>query len=274
MFGKKILIAAAVAAIAMSQAACGQIVDAGNVGVKIKNMGSNTGVQSEPVHTGWSMVGIGEKIIEYPVTQKVYTFDRAGTDNEEIVFQDSSGLTMSGDVAATVRIQASRAPAIYEKYRMTTEDLIHGPIKNDIRSAINVHSAKMTAEELYTGGRTQLIVSALADVQKKYAKEGVDVLGLDWVGSVRYPQSVTNAITLKTTKLQEAEAAKADEARATAQAAAKVAEAKGEAEATRIRGEALRTNPQILQQMWVEKWDGTLPTMMTNGQTMMMVSPK
>jgi regulator of protease activity HflC (stomatin/prohibitin superfamily) len=271
---KKFSSLAAIVAMSMSMAACGQIVDAGNVGVKVKNMGSNTGVQSEPVHTGWAMVGVGEKIIEFPVTQKVYTFDKAGTDNEEIVFQDNSGLTMSGDVAATIRIRSGSAPAIYEKYRMGTEELIHGPIKNDIRSAVNIYSSQMSAEELYTGGRTLLINNALRGVQAKWAKEGVDIVGLDWVGSVRYPTSVTNAITLKTTKLQEAEAAKADEARATAQAAARVAEAKGEAEATRIKGEALRTNPQILQQEWIAKWDGVLPSTVAGSNTMMMVSPK
>ena len=73
--------------------------------------------------------------------------------------------------------------------------------------------------------------------------------------------------------MQEAEAAKADEARAIAQANAKVAEARGDAEATRIRGEALRSNPQILQQEWIAKWDGAVPTVVGNGQTMMMVNP-
>lgn len=269
---------AAITLVGMALSGCGQIVDAGNVGIKIKNLGSNTGVQSQPVGTGWQFLGIGEKIIEYPVTQKVYSFTRTdsptSTGNEEIVFNDNTGLNLSGDVAVTVRIQSAKAPAIYEKYRMNTEELIHGPVRNAIRSAINAEAEKLTSEEIYTGGKTRLLAVALQNIQRQYAGTGIDILNLEWIGSIRYPQSVTDAITLKTTKLQEAEAAKADEARAIAQANAKVAEARGEAEATRIRGEALRTNPQILQQMWIEKWSGTLPTYVGNGQTFMMVQPK
>ena len=35
--------------------------------------------------------------------------------------------------------------------------------------------------------------------------------------------------------------------------------AKGEAESARIRGEALRANPQVLTQLAIEKWNGVLP---------------
>lgn len=274
----KFIQTASIIALAISLSACGQIVDAGNVGIKIKNVGSNTGVQRDPVTTGWQFTGIGERIVEYPVTQKVYSFTKATTEqngtNEEIVFNDNTGLSLSADVAVTARVQPNKAPALYERYRMDINELVYGPVRNAIRSAINAEAEQMTSEQIYTGGKTELLNRALARVQREYAGQGLDILNLEWIGSIRYPQSVTNAITLKTTKLQEAEAAKADEARATAQANAKIAEAKGEAEATRIRGEALRTNPQILQQMWVEKWDGALPTYVGNGQTMMMVQPK
>lgn len=266
---KLLLISAAILSLGITQAGCGQTVDAGNVGVKIKNYGSATGVQPTSLTTGWQFTGPGEKIIEIPVTQKVYSFKG----DEKIIFNDNTGLTLSGDVAVTVRIQGSQAPKIYEKYRMNTEELIHGPIRNDIRSAINAEGEKMSSEQIYTGGKSELIHKALLNVQSKYAKSGIDVLGLEWIGSVQYPQTVTNAITLKTTKLQEAEAAKADEARAIAQAKAVVAEATGEAEATRIRGEALRSNPQILQQEWIKKWSGDLPTTVAGTNTMMMVNP-
>jgi len=119
-----------------------------------------------------------------------------------------------------------------------------------------------------------MLANALVALQERYHKEGIEIIALDWLGNIRYPQTVLDAITLKTAKLQQAEAAKADEARAVAQANADIAKAKGDAESTRIRGEALRTNPQILQQMWIETWDGKLPTYMTEGSTMMMVTPR
>ena len=70
----------------------------------------------------------------------------------------------------------------------------------------------------------------------------------------------------KTQLEQEALAAKALEAKETALANAAVAKARGEAEAIRIKGEALRANPQVLQQLAIEKWNGELPKV-TGGST-------
>lgn len=142
-----------------------------------------------------------------------------------------------------------------------------------VRSAVRDQSRKYTAEEVYSAKEAVILTDALNILQTRFQKEGIEIIALDWIGNIRYPQSVLDAITLKTTKLQEAEAAKADEARAKAQAAATIATAEGEAEATRIRGEALRSNPQIIQQEWVAKWDGKLPTTVAGGSTMMMVNP-
>lgn len=194
--------------------------------------------------------------------------------DEEIVFSDNTGLTLSGDVAVTVRIQPGKAPALYEKYRMSTDELIHGIIRNAIRSSINDAGEKMSSEEIYTGGKSRLIQTALVEVQKEFAGSGIDVLNLEWLGGIRYPQPVINAITLKTTKLQEAEAAKADEARAIAQGNANVAAAKAAAEANRLVGESLRANPQIIQQQWIMKWNGELPSTMTGQSSVLMVQPK
>ena len=264
---------------AMTLAACGQSVPAGSVGVKVNNFGGNVGVQKAPLTTGWHGQGYGEDIHLYPVTQKVYNYqyrpeDGVSVGGEHILFSDSTGLQLNGDIAVTVRIDPSKAPAIYEKYRLDVDQLIHGPIRTAVRSAVRDQSRKYTSEQIYSGAESTMLANALVALQERYHKEGIEIIALDWLGNIRYPQTVLDAITLKTAKLQQAEAAKADEARAVAQANADIAKAKGDAESTRIRGEALRTNPQILQQMWIETWDGKLPTYMTEGSTMMMVTPR
>lgn len=273
MFGKKILMIAAIASIALTQTACiGQVVDAGNVGVKVKSIGSDAGVSPTPVTTGWNMKGFGEKIIEIPVTQKVYAFSKKN--GEVIVFSDSSGMNVWGDVALTVRINPAMAPKVYEKYRSTLDELVNLQIRNSLRSAMNEEGEKFSSEELYQGKKSVLIQNALVRMQKSWAGTGVEIVNLEWSGTIHYPDSVMAAIESKTTKMQQAEAAKADEAKAIAEANALVAKADGEARATRIRGDALRANPQILQQEWIAKWDGVLPTTVTGANTMMMVGPK
>ena len=59
------------------------------------------------------------------------------------------------------------------------------------------------------------------------------------------------------------------------EAEAAVARAAGEAEAMGIIREALQNMPEAyIQQMYVEKWDGKLPTYMTNGDNMgLLINP-
>lgn len=276
---KKIGIALAIGVMSLSAAACGQSVPAGNVGVKVKNFGGDAGVQETSLPTGWHGTGWGEDIYLYPTTQKVYSFqakteEGVSPGGEQIQFADGTGLPLSADVAVTVRIDPSKAPALYNKYRLDVNQLIHGPIRTAVRSAIKDQSRKYTSEQIYSGKESQILAEALVMLQSRYHKEGVEIIALDWVGNINYPATVLTAITQKTATLQRAEAAKADEQRAIAQANADIAKARGDAESTRIKGEALRTNPEILKQQWIEKWSGVLPTVMTGESTVLMVSPK
>lgn len=268
---------AAIAAAVFALAACTQV-PAGHVGVKVKNIGNGAGVQEQELNTGLHGRGFGEHIYIFPTTQKIYPFQYkeekdVSPGGEQIQFTDITGLQLNGDVAVTVRIDPSKASSIYDKYRKDVDQLIHTEVRMAVRSAVREQSRKYTSEEIYSAKEATILSDSLIGLQNRFHKEGIEIIALDWIGNIRYPQSVLDAITLKTTKLQEAEAAKADEARAIAQANANIAEARGQAEATRIRGEALRTNPQILQQMWVEKWDGKLPVYSTGTNTMMMVQP-
>jgi regulator of protease activity HflC (stomatin/prohibitin superfamily) len=272
----KTIVLCAVASIAL--AACGRTVPAGHVGIKVNDYGQGAGVQSVPLPTGWHGTGIGEHIVLFPTTQTVYPFShdsREGSPvNEEIQFTDSNGVNISGDIALTIRVDPTKAPSLYSKYRMSVNDLIYGPLRTALRSAMNVESEKMTSEQIYQGGKQILLDAAKGDVQRRYAAEGIEVISLDWLNPLRFPPQIQEAMTLKTAKLQLAQAAQADQQRAEAQAKVQVAQAQGEADAMRIRGQAISSNPQILQQAWIEKWDGHLPTYMTNGQSTMLVTPK
>lgn len=249
---------------ALALTACGQTVDPGNVGVKIKRLGSGAGVQSEPLPARWHALGMGEDIVQFPVIQRTYPFAREKTQdgdgaNEEMTFSDNTGLPMTADVALTMQVDPGAAPKLYTRYRLTFDQLLLGPIRNDLRSAIAAETEKVGVDELYSGGRQAVIHRALASIQPKWAAQGVHISQLEWIGSIRYPDAILHQMQEKTRLEQEAIAAKALAAKASALADAKIAEAKGDAESTRIRGEALRANPQVLQQQAIEKWDGKLP---------------
>lgn len=264
------ILIAAVSAAALTTAACGKTVEPGNAGVKVKTLGSGAGVQNEALPTGWHATGIGERIELYPTIQKTYTYtrepDARGPENEEIVFTDRQGLPMTADVAATLRVTPSAAPKLFSKYRLSFDELLDGPIRNDIRSAIAAETETVAVDQLLAGGRQAVIQKALKAVQRKWASEGVEISQLAWIGTIRFPSVVTDAIQARAQADQQVLAATAKVAVAEAQAKEKIAIATGDAEAYRLRGESLRANPQVLEQQAIIKWNGQLPQV-TSGAT-------
>ena len=80
---------------------------------------------------------------------------------------------------------------------------------------------------------------------------------------IQLSPELTRAIEQKMTQEQEAEKAKFVQQQTEIEADTAVIKAEGEAEAIRIRGEALRQNPAFIDLEIVEKWDGQSPTVVT-----------
>ena len=118
----------------------GKTVEPGNAGVKIRTLGPSAGVDPQPLSSGWHFRSVGERIVEFPVIQRTYSYtreaDERGPQNEEIAFADNTGLPMTADVAITLQVSPGSAPKLYETYRLTFDQLLDGPIRNDVRSAI------------------------------------------------------------------------------------------------------------------------------------------
>lgn len=266
--------------------ACSTTVESGEAGIKTTKFGANPGVQPVELRPGWHWKGIGEQIIVYPTRQRTYSYTREpnadGKENEEIAFADQTGLPMTADVNLTIRVRDDKAADLYARWRQPFDDLLDGQIRNDVRSAIAketeqvpvscnlnttpgaaVGSAPVAAAactgSLMGAGRQQVIQRAFQRVRTKWAAEGVEISQMEWVGTIRYPPSVTAAVEARTQTEQRTLAAqqKAAEARANAEAA--IETARGVAESTRLRGEALRANPEIIQQIYAERSQGLCP---------------
>ena len=252
---------------AVALAACGRTVEPGQVGVKISRFG-NAGVSQQPLGNGWHMLGFGESIETYPTITRTYSFTRApdsrGPENEEIVFTDRTGLPMTADVAVTLRVEPPRVPALWTKYRLSFEDLLDGPIHNDIRMFVAEQTERVSVEELLAGGRQAVIGRAFAQLRAKWAAEGVTITSLNWVGQIRFPDVIQQAIINRTRADQQRLAAEAQVAVAQAEARRRVAEAEGIANANRLIAASI--TPETVQYLAVQRWDGRLPQA-TGGST-------
>lgn len=262
---KYLVVAGAVVALALfGLVSCGQTIQPGNVGVKIRTLGPSAGVDKTPLSSGWHINLPGERIAEFPVIQRTYTYtrevDARGPENEEVTFSDNNALPMTADVQLVMRIDPSKAPSLYTRYRLTFDQLFEGPIRNDVRSAIAAETELVSVEFLYRGGRQQVIQKALARVNRKWEPQGVNISQLDWIGTIRYPQVILDSIQMKTKADADASAAQAQVAVAKAQADAKIEEARGQAESNRLLAQSIASSPEVVQLRAIEKWDGKLPT--------------
>jgi regulator of protease activity HflC (stomatin/prohibitin superfamily) len=272
---------------AAALSACGPTVQPGNVGIVVHTLGGG-GVQQETVASGYHFTGPGTHIIEYPTITRTYQWTHSAEEagrNEEIAFSDSTGLPLTADVSVTVSVDPSKIPTIYKTRRLTFDQLLDGPIRSYARTAISEQASQYPSDQLYTAKRQEVIQKATKQMQDRFAKEGIEISDMQWIGSIRFPASVQDAIKRKTeveqetliavAELQKAEAqAKAQVARAQGTADSAVATAKGASEALRIQGEAINSNPKVLQLEWIHKWNGALPvTTLGSNPTMMMNLP-
>ena len=266
---KKILMVTASIMAAVSLSACGETVQPGSGGVKINSLAG--GVQQEALGSGWhGAMPFVERIEQYPTIQRTYTYTREenadGAENEEITFTDRTGLAMTADVQLVLSANQATLPRLYTKYRLTFDQLLDGPIRNDVRTAIAAETERVGVDQLLAGGRQEVIRRAFLRVQRKWAAEGVTISQLDWIGAIRFPNVITAAIQARTQADQQVNSARARVAVAEAQAAEKIAVARGDAEAYRLRSSEL--TPLIVQQQAIAKWDGALPSTVAGDATL------
>ncbi len=254
----------------MTVTGCTRQVHPGNVGVLVNNIGSDAGVSPRPMGVGIYFVGFGQQIYEYPVYSRTYTWTQSTTEqnttNEEFQFQDKNGLALSADVAVAFSVDPARAPRLFQKYRTSMEGIIAGPLRNAIRDALVTRASQMSVEEIYGPRKAELIRLAEADTRAYMAPFGLTIERLYWAGNVRLPETVLAQINMKIANEQAALAAQAKVAQAQAEADQQIALARGEAESIKIRGEALRQNPEVARLQAINKWNGVLPSVVGGGQ--------
>lgn len=244
----------AVAGLAMSLAACDNV-PAGGVGVKVERYGDDRGVNVETLSPGRYFTGPNTDIFIFPTFTQTRTWEGA----ESMAFQTAKGMKFTASVGVSYFIKPENAAKVFQKYRRGVDEITDVYLRSMIRDALSNVGAKMEAEEAYGPGREKLQNEVEARVKADAAVVGIDVEKIYFIGDLTPPDSMVKAINEKIKADQTADQRQAEVRSAKAEADKIIELARGEAEATRIKGEALRSNPQVLQQQLIEKWDGKLP---------------
>lgn len=258
-------------------AACSKV-PAGNVGVKFNLYGSDKGVQMQELQPGRYWIGWNEELYTFPTFTQTYTWQRTDQRDESLSFGTVEGLSVNADVGITYHIVPDKVAKLFQTYRKGVDEITDTYLRNMVRDSLVKQASTIGIESVYGRGKADLIDAVERDVKSQVAGIGIEVEKVYWIGDLRLPQNVTNAINAKIQATQMAEQRKNEVAQAQAEADKEVAVAQGkaksqlalaeaEAKAIELRGAALRNNPAVAELNAIDKWNGALPVYQLGGAT-------
>ncbi len=157
------------------------------------------------------------------------------------------------------RIPEASVVKIYQDYAGEPFDSLVAP---RVQEALKEVTALQSAEQIVKR-REEIKTRTLAAAREKIASLLIveDIV----IENINLSRELETAIEAKMVKEQEAAKARFTQQKAQIEADTAIIKAKGEAEAIRIRGEALRDTPGLIQLQIVEKWDGRAPLVIGGG---------
>jgi regulator of protease activity HflC (stomatin/prohibitin superfamily) len=139
-------------------------------------------------------------------------------------------------------------------------------VPNAVLGSIKDVIGQYTADTLVSK-RERATRDAEAEIKKTLAERKIIVTRLD-ITNLDFDDAYEKAVEAKVTAVQNAIAEKNKTVQIQEQANQTVATAKADAEAMRIKSQALSQNKGLVQFEAVQKWDGVLPQIILGGQSM------
>ncbi|MBR4293953.1 MAG: hypothetical protein IKT53_03080 [Bacteroidaceae bacterium] len=224
-------------------------IDAGCVGIKVNLVGDNRGVDDITEVTGWvPYMPLFTQIHEFPTYTQV-------KDYEPFHINAKDGSEFTVDPTFSYYVDREMVPQMFSQYRRQLPELENGYIRNVIMDSYRIIANKFPSDSLISN-RQQFESEVQGMLQAELRKEGFIFQQL--TSNLTAPQSLKDAIDAKNKATQEAYQAENKLRQAEAEAKAKIIAAEAEKKANDLKASAL--TPLIIQQLFIEKWDGKLPT--------------
>lgn len=236
-------------------------IDAGHEGIKVNMFGTNKGVDEISLVTGW--------VFFNPLTQKVYEYPTfvQTVDYPAFTVNAKGGLAFQMDPTVSLKIIDSKTPEIFKKYRLKLDDILNTTLYAVVVNACRIQINNFTPDEI-TSNRDS--IERAIENQLRIELESENFYLERLTTGLTYPQSIQDAIAAKDKATQDALRVQRELEIVQAEAEKKIVAARAEKEANELRTQAL--TPEILQKMWLEKWDGTLPRVITSDDASLMLN--
>lgn len=259
-----------IVALLIAIGSCTKMVDNSEIGIKFKKFSLTE--QGELVSTQVSGLTFYN-----PITTKIFTYpvyiQRVDYHPFTVTTKDAAVFSM--DPLLAYQLDRAKASYVFNKYRRSLPEIEQGYMRTCIYDAYRICANNYTSDELM-GNRAKFEQEVRSMLEKSLGEEGFKVS--EFTSQITPPQSLSAAIEAKNQAIQEALKAENLVKQAEANAQIAIAKARGEAEATKVKADAeayynrtiaASLSPMIVQEDWIEKWDGKLPTVASNGNGMM-----
>lgn len=161
------------------------------------------------------------------------------------------------EISINYAVNVEQAPNLYKTVGKDYKDIILTPILAD---TVKNASAEYTAEETVTK-RAELANKIYEKLNAKLNEQGINIINVNVV-NLQFSEAYNQAIEEKQIATQRTLTAQQELEIAKVEAEKKKVQAEGEAEANRILNESL--SQENLTKMFIDKWNGTLPTYMSS----------
>lgn len=236
------------------------IVQAGDIGVVTK-FGK---VQDETLESGFHFVSPIASVHKINTQTQVIKFDEEDKTPLGAASKDLQDVSIS--VTASYHLQPNNVKTIYSQYK-GADNFESGQMEPLVRQVVKSASAQYTAEELVTK-RAEFSDKVYNTLKDEFEKREV-VFENFQVTNLKFSDQFTQAIELKATAVQNAEASKNKLVQVQYEAQQQIESAKAQAETIRIQAQAItqQGGKDYVQLQAIAKWNGQLPSQMVPGST-------
>ena len=248
-------------------------IDSSEVGIKFNKLSlTEQGKLDASTVTGY--------VFYCPITTDVNTYptyvQRIDYQPFTVTTKDAATFTM--DPTMAYYLNRDKASDVFFKYRRPLSDIEQGYMRTVIYDAYRVTANNYTSDELM-GSRAKFESEVRVMLDSTLTNEGFTVT--EFTSQITPPESLRKMIDAKNAAIQAALKAENEVKEAEANAKIAVAKAEGEAKAQKIKADAeayynrtiaASLSPMIIQEDWIEKWDGKLPQMQAGSNMIPMIN--
>ena len=242
-------------------------VDKGHVGIKYHML---RGVSQDTLSQGLKITSPLTRVTDYPIY--IQNLKLEGEEGFKVPSKD--GKQIQAEIAIDYTFDPELLPTTWENFGGKSPRQIENyHIKSKIRAWASDITSQYYVIDLYSDKRTVASEEILEILQERFAKDGIMVKSFSFI-NLYADETSAKAIQERVDAQQALEKSRIEKERKEIEASTKLMEAEAEAKAKVIRAEAEKKSnelleksltPALLEQQWIEKWDGILPQVSGDG---------